>query len=618
MRTGWQTRTIEEVCEIVNGGTPKTGVRDYWDGGHQWVTPAEMGKRRSPFIAKTERTLTEAGIANSSARPLPPMSVILSSRAPIGHLVINTEPMSFNQGCKGLIPKSCIHYKYLYYFLIANTELLNSLGTGATFKELSGGKLKSVHIPVPPLEEQERIVAILDEAFEGVAKANANVERNLANARELTRALVDARLLKVSTSTPSVELDTLRADGRVITYGVIKLGDHKDDGVPCLRTSNVRWLHIETEGMKRISPDLSRQYSRTILRGGEVLVNVRGTLGGVSVAGSDMVGWNISREVAMVPTDIQRVHPPYLAHWIARSESQTWLHGMQTGATYTGINLGDLRTLPVCLPPLDEQRNLSQEIDEIVAQARSLFESYQTKSASLDALKQSLLHNAFSGELTSAKERQPVVEVGKVENTASPEYTADVLAFAYAKHRAAQRDRTFGRVKGQKVLHLVEAVAGVDLGRDPIKDAAGPNDSAHMRRVEDWAAQQYYFAFEARGTGGYDFIPGSSFEKTLASAYARLSSHKDAIAKIIDLLVPMDSQEAEVLATVHAAWNNLIIDGVEPTRDAIVAEARENWTASKLEIPVVKFEKAIRVIRQSDIIPDGSAKPVRRRQESLF
>lgn len=136
MKAGWQIKKIGDVCEVVNGGTPKTDVAAYWDGPHQWVTPAEMGKRSSPYISKTTRTITDAGLQNSSARLMPLHSVILSSRAPIGHLVINTEPMATNQGCKGLIPTSNIDAKFLFYYLSSIVPLLNDLGSGATFKEL--------------------------------------------------------------------------------------------------------------------------------------------------------------------------------------------------------------------------------------------------------------------------------------------------------------------------------------------------------------------------------------------------------------------------------------------------------------------------------------------------
>ena len=89
MKNNWQIKKLGEACEVMNGGTPKTGIREYWGGQHLWITPAEMGKRPSPYVSDTERKITDSGLRDSSARMLPPRSVILSSRAPIGHLVIN-------------------------------------------------------------------------------------------------------------------------------------------------------------------------------------------------------------------------------------------------------------------------------------------------------------------------------------------------------------------------------------------------------------------------------------------------------------------------------------------------------------------------------------------------
>ncbi len=401
MRGRWKSVSIGDICDVVNGGTPKTGVPEYWGGLHRWITPAEMGKRSTPYIDQTERTITDQGLQNSSARLLSPYSVILSSRAPIGHLVINTEPMATNQGCKGLVPRSRIDHKFLYYYLGSVIELLNDLGTGATFKELSGGKLKEVQIPLPPLPEQRRIVAILDEAFEGIATAKANAEKNLQNAREVFESyLQDAYTVRVG-HLPKERLEGLCEKNRLITYGVIKLGDPVEGGVPCLRTSNVRWLDIDTTGMKRIAPTLAAEYSRTILRGGEVLVNVRGTLGGVAVVPDDMAGWNVSREVAVVPVNANMLDPEYAAFWIGSRTSQDWLSGVKKGAAYTGINIEDLRNLPVPLPELEAQRSIVEDVMAIRDAARRMEEIFRDKLSALDELKKALLHQAFTGALTA-------------------------------------------------------------------------------------------------------------------------------------------------------------------------------------------------------------------------
>jgi len=187
VREGWQNATIADVCDVVNGGTPKTGVAANWGGKYMWITPAEMGGRSDPYVGETERQLTDLGL--TAANLLPTHSVILSSRAPIGHLVINTVPMATNQGCKGLVPKASLDHKFLFYYLGSVVGLLNDLGTGATFKELSSGKLKQVPIALPPLPEQQRIVAILDEALVGLATASANADKKSQERARVVRQL---------------------------------------------------------------------------------------------------------------------------------------------------------------------------------------------------------------------------------------------------------------------------------------------------------------------------------------------------------------------------------------------------------------------------------------------
>lgn len=194
-------------------------------------------------------------------------------------------------------------------------------------------------------------------------------------------------------------LDLACVATRVITYGVVKLGEEVPGGVPCLRTSNVRWLSIETAEFKSISPDISAQYGRTILQGGEVLVNVRGTLGGVAVVPKEMRGWNVSREVAVVPVDKQRVLPAFLAYWIASQRSQRWLARVEKGVAYTGINIEDLRALPVACPPIDEQREAVRRVESLFALADSIEARWRASRAQIERLTPSLLAKAFRGEL---------------------------------------------------------------------------------------------------------------------------------------------------------------------------------------------------------------------------
>lgn len=173
----WKTVALGDICTIVNGGTPKSEVSEYWDGDLNWITPKEMGKLTTREITNTERKITEKGIKNSSAKLLPINSVILSSRAPIGHLAINKSLMATNQGCKGLVSSERLNYEYLYYFLSHSKQLLNDMGSGATFKELSGSKLSTVEIPLPNLTIQQDIISKINKISSEVSKLN-NLYKN--------------------------------------------------------------------------------------------------------------------------------------------------------------------------------------------------------------------------------------------------------------------------------------------------------------------------------------------------------------------------------------------------------------------------------------------------------
>lgn len=156
---------LGEICEIVSGSTPKTSVAEYWDGDIKWITPAEL-TNESYIIDDSVRKLTELGVKKTGLIPFPAGTVILSSRAPIGKVAIAGCEMYCNQGFKNLICSDKINNKYLYWFLKGNTAFLNSLGRGATFKEISKGIVGDIEINVPDAESQNRAVCNLEKISE--------------------------------------------------------------------------------------------------------------------------------------------------------------------------------------------------------------------------------------------------------------------------------------------------------------------------------------------------------------------------------------------------------------------------------------------------------------------
>jgi len=402
MKRGWETKTIGEVCDVVNGGTPKTGVLEYWGGKHLWITPAEMGKRLCPYVGDTERKISDLGLRDSSARMLPPHSVILSSRAPIGHLVINTKPMATNQGCKGLIPGKQLEHKFLYYYLTSIVEMLDSLGTGATFRELSGGKLKEVTIPVPPLDEQRRIVGVLDEAFAGLATAKANAEKNLQNAR----ALFESHLQSVFTHRGKGWVERPLSDLCDIKHGYAFEGAlFSSEGEYVLLTPG----NFYEDGGYRNRGSKQKYYIGAIPR--DYVLSEGDLLVVMTEQAAGLLGSPI-----LIPRSGKFLHNQRLG-LVSKKASAPWtnefffhvfntqfvrraIHSSASGVKVRHTSPTKIGEVVVAFPTsLAEQRRIVSNLGTLSEETQRLARLYSQKLAALEALKKSLLHQAFTGEL---------------------------------------------------------------------------------------------------------------------------------------------------------------------------------------------------------------------------
>jgi type I restriction enzyme S subunit len=159
-----------DIGRIVSGGTPSTKESSYWGGDISWISPADLTGYNSKYISKGNKSITDEGLRNSSAAIMPAGSIHFSSRAPIGYTVISSRNMTTNQGFKSIIPANGIFNEYVYYFLKGSKQLAESKATGTTFKEISGAAFSKLPIPIPPANEQHRIVAKIETLFSELDK----------------------------------------------------------------------------------------------------------------------------------------------------------------------------------------------------------------------------------------------------------------------------------------------------------------------------------------------------------------------------------------------------------------------------------------------------------------
>jgi type I restriction enzyme, S subunit len=196
----WRQAVLADFAHIVSGGTPTRSSPAYWDGGIAWCTPTDITNEPGRYLHTTKRTISEVGLANSSAYLLPKGSLLLCTRATIGEVKIAVGPIATNQGFKSLIPKSNVCSEFLYYKLLTLKALLVGLGSGSTFLEISKRDIAGLPIEAPSFEEQLAIARVLMDADDEIDALRSR----LAKAKSIKRGMMQ-ELLTGRTRLPVME-----------------------------------------------------------------------------------------------------------------------------------------------------------------------------------------------------------------------------------------------------------------------------------------------------------------------------------------------------------------------------------------------------------------------------
>lgn len=170
----WETKSINDLADVIGGGTPDTTVKSYWDGEIQWFTPSEIGKNK--FVDASLRTITEDGLNNSSAKLLPPNTILLSSRATIGECSLSLRECATNQGFQSLVSKKC-NIDFLYYLIQTKKKDLIRKSCGSTFLEISANEVRKIQVSVPSDVEQQKIAELLSLIDKRIATQNKIIEK---------------------------------------------------------------------------------------------------------------------------------------------------------------------------------------------------------------------------------------------------------------------------------------------------------------------------------------------------------------------------------------------------------------------------------------------------------
>lgn len=385
----WMAMTLTDAAVVVGGGTPKRSEPAYWNGDVPWATPTDVAGLSGRTISETASSITEAGLASSSARLLPPNSLLMTTRATIGACAINLVAMATNQGFQNLVPKrSNVCVDFLYYLIKYHAGRLEQLAAGSTFLEISKRSVGSFRVHMPPISEQRKIAAILSSVDDAIEMTQAVIDQ----AQIVKRGLMQ-ELLK-----QEPDANTLMSSnvGSLAQVNPEQLGSRTD---PDYLMEYLDISAIEQPGVigdtRKFRFEDAPSRARRVVREGDILVStVRPYLRNfarVREAPNNLV---VSTGYAVVrPGD--RVDGRFLYQHILSTGFVDYLKPRMSGSNYPAVTANHVRLYPIVLPTLSEQHKIADilsSVDDTIEQHRRFVDRAQIA-------KRGLMSVLLTGEL---------------------------------------------------------------------------------------------------------------------------------------------------------------------------------------------------------------------------
>ncbi len=405
---GWKTLFLKEVGTISSGGTPPTNNPNNFGGGIPWITPADLTGYTDKFISKGRRNLSNTGVKNSSAVLLPKGSVLCSSRAPIGYIVIAKNEIATNQGFKNLVPNcKIVISEYVYYYLKGNKDLITSFASGTTFLEISAKRFASIPIPVPPLAEQKRIVKKIEELFTVIDKTIKSLNK------------IKEQLVQYRKSVLSKFLDN--SDYQCISFGegiekiiggstpTKQISAYYQGDIPFMtvkdmvspRPKDTAW-HITQEAVDNSSTHIVPAYT--------LITATRVGLGKTVLMPFPVA---INQDLKALILNKRKLNTRFF-EFILKNKTPEIIKKSR-GTTVKGITLEDFKNIQFNLPSLSEQKAIVAKIEAAFSAADKAEKAISAALEQAKQLKQSILKRAFEGKLVPQDPNDEPVDLSQLK-----------------------------------------------------------------------------------------------------------------------------------------------------------------------------------------------------------
>ena len=389
---GWEWKKLGDLAKFQSGGTPSRSNKTYWDNGNiPWVKISDITDEM--YVTNTEEFITKAGLDNSSAKLFPKNTILYTIFATIGKIGILDIEATTNQAISGIQPKNNVDLFYMYYGLKFITNEVQKVSTGVAQNNINLTKLKEQWFPLPPLEEQKRIVVNLDNLFAKIDKAIALHQKNIDEADIFMASVLNDVFGELEEKYEKKQLNEII---KIIGGGTPSKAkkEYWENGT--INWATVRDMNVE----KIIKTELSiteiglKNSSSNIIPKNGIIIATRVGLGKVCYLEDDTA---INQDLkGLIPKD-DKLNIRYLFNYFKNIEKSLISNG--TGATVKGVKVEFIKELEIPLPPRKNQQKVVVYLDEISNKMEKIKQIQKEKMQSLKALKASILDKAFKGEL---------------------------------------------------------------------------------------------------------------------------------------------------------------------------------------------------------------------------
>lgn len=441
----WKWVTLDDIGIVVNGGTPSTKESEFWEGDIAWVTPSDLSNYEETYISKGRRNISKIGLQYSSAILLTKNSIIFSSRAPIGYVAITKNELATNQGFKNIILSELISSKYVYYYLKTVKELAENMASGTTFLELSTSKFKQIPFPLAPIEEQWKIVEKIEELFSELdsisnilKELNRKIkvywyselrsflkgDRTRSNTESVENVLIKIKELRLekkikyngesdNTSNINIKIpknwklvklsDVFINPTNSISDGPfgsnLKSADFQSSGFPVLKIQNIDRNKFISKNISYISKEKLDELQKHQFNSGDIIITKLGSpLGKACIVPK-------SFQVGVIVADLIRIkssefiNSKFLMYSLNSSYIISQIEKLSKGTTRQRVTLSDIRNLSLIFPSIQEQEDIVNKIEVLDDELQNLGSFITRTILEVDALKQKILNDAYSGDL---------------------------------------------------------------------------------------------------------------------------------------------------------------------------------------------------------------------------